>query len=267
MASESGRFHTAAFHYLQGRPAYAPALIRRVAQLRGLGAAHRVLDLGCGPGQLALAFVPLAGQVVGVDPEPEMLRIARQEAARTGLPIEFREGSSRNLGSDLGTFRLAVIGRAFHWMDREDTLRRLDAIIEPAGAVVLFSADHPQVSDNRWREAYDKLIDRYAEGDPERTARRAPGWPGHEAVLLDSPFPDLERISFIERRHTPLEYFVDRALSMSSVSRGLIGARADDLAREMGDLMAPFARDGLVAEVVESKALIARRGGIDQGSA
>ncbi len=267
MASESGRFHTAAHHYLRGRPAYAPALIQRVAQLCGLGDAQRVLDLGCGPGQLALAFAPLVGQVVGVDPEPEMLRIAREAAARAGLPIEVREGSSRDLGPGLGTFRLAVIGRAFHWMDREETLRRLDAIIEPAGAVTLFSADHPQVSDNRWREAFDQLIDRYAEGDPERTARRAPDWPGHEAVLLDSPFPDLERISIIERRHTPLERFVDRALSLSSVSHGRIGARADDLAREMGELMAPFASEGLVAEVVESKALIARRGGINQGSA
>jgi len=266
MAPESGRFHTAALHYLQGRPAYAPALIGRVAQLCGLGPAHRVLDLGCGPGQLALAFAPLAGQVVGVDPEPEMLRIAREEAGRAGLPIEFGAGSSRDLGPALGTFRLAVIGRAFHWMDREDTLRRLDAIIEPAGSVVLFGDDHPQVPDNRWHEAYDQLIDRYAEGDAERTARRAPDWPRHEAVLLDSPFHDLERISIIERRHTPLKRFVDRALSLSSVSHGLIGARADDLAREVGELMASFARDGSVAEVVESKALIARRGGIDQSS-
>ena len=72
-----------------------------------------------------------------------MLRIARGGGRPAGLPIEFREGSSRDLGPDLGTFRLAVIGRAFHWMDREETLRRLDAIIEPAGAVVLFGADHP----------------------------------------------------------------------------------------------------------------------------
>ena len=106
---------------------------------------------------------------------------------------------------------------------------------------------------------YDQLIDRYAEGDAERTTRRAPGWLKHEAVLLDSPFPNLERLSIIERRRTPLERFVDRALSLSSVSHGRIGARADDLVREVGEMMVPFAKDGLVAEVVESKALIARR--------
>jgi SAM-dependent methyltransferase len=259
MPVEPRPFRTAAQHYLEGRPPYAPVLIRRVAELCGLGAAHRVLDLGCGPGQLALAFAPIAGQVVGIDPEPDMLCIAREEAARAGRAIDFREGSSEQLDPALGPFRLVAIGRAFHWMDRPETLRRLDAMIEPGGAVVLFGDDHPRMPDNRWVHAFDRLIERYAEGDPARAAWRSPDWLRHEAVLLDSPFPHLERHSVLERRHTPLERFIDRALSLSSVSRERIGARADDLAREVREVMAAFARGQAVTEVVESEALIARR--------
>lgn len=259
MSREPTRFHTAAQHYLRGRPPYPAALIRRVVQLCGLDRGHRVLDLGCGPGQLALAFAPFVAEVIGIDPEPEMLRIARIEAARAELPIEFREGSSDELGTDLGTFRLAVIGRAFHWMDRQDALRRLAAIIEPGGAVVLFADDHPKVPDNAWHETYRSLIDRYAASDPARSARRGPGWRSHEAVLLDSPFPHLERIAVIERRTTPVERIVDRALSLSSVSHGRIGARADVLVRELRQAMAGLAPDGVVNEVIESEALIARR--------
>jgi SAM-dependent methyltransferase len=259
MPSEPGRFHTAARHYLQGRPPYAAALIRRVVQLCGVDASCRVLNLGCGPGPLALAFAPFVGEVIGIDPEPEMLRIAREEAARAALRIEFRAGSSGELGADLGTFRLVVIGRAFHWMERRETLARLDQIIEPAGAVVLFGDDHPKVPDNRWGETFERLIGRYAEADAARATWRAPGWLSHEAMLLDSPFPHLERISAIERHATPVERLVDRALSLSSVSHGQVSARADDLAREMREAMTRFARDGLVTEVVESEALIARR--------
>jgi SAM-dependent methyltransferase len=259
MPAEPGRFHTAASHYLRGRPPYAAALIRRVVQVCGVGTDSRVLDLGCGPGMLALAFAPLAGEVVGIDPEPEMLRLAREEAARAGLRIEFRAGSSHTLAADLGTFRLVVIGRAFHWMDRQETLVRLDRIIEPDGAVGLFGDDHPKVPDNRWGEAFERLVDRYAAADEARATRRAPGWLRHEAVLLDSPFPHLERLSVIERRATPVEHFVDRAQSLSSVFSSQTGARADDLAREVREAMAAFAQDGRVTEVVESEALIARR--------
>jgi SAM-dependent methyltransferase len=259
MPVEPNRFQTAAHYYLRGRPPYAAALIRRVVQLCGLDPTHRVLDLGCGPGQLALAFAPFVGSVLGIDPEPRMLTIARAEAARAGLAIEFREGSSRDLSPELGIFRLAAIGRAFHWMDRQETLRRLDQILSPGGAVALFSDDHPKVPDNGWVETFDQLIDRYAEADRVRAMFHAPDWLRHEAVLLDSPFGHLERLSVLERRATPVERIVDRALSLSSVSHGQIGARADDLAADMREAITPFAREGMVTEVVESEALIAWR--------
>jgi SAM-dependent methyltransferase len=259
MASEPTRFRAAAQHYLLGRPHYADALIRRVAELCELRPRHRVLDLGCGPGQLAVAFAPFVGHVVALDPEPAMLCVAREHGSRVGRPVEFRQGSSGDVGPELGSFRLVAIGRAFHWMQREDALRRLDQVIEPGGAIALFGDDFPQVPDNRWCAAFEQLIDRYAAADAARAARRAPGWLRHAAVLLDSPFCSLERIAVIEHRRTPLERFVARALSLSSVSRELIGARVDDLTREVLETMAPHARGGLVTEVVESEALIARR--------
>jgi cyclopropane fatty-acyl-phospholipid synthase-like methyltransferase len=40
-------------------------LIRRVADVVGLREDHRVLDLGCGPGQLAIGFGYFAGEVIG----------------------------------------------------------------------------------------------------------------------------------------------------------------------------------------------------------
>src|SRR5262249_18309672 len=153
----------------------------------------------------------------GIDPEPEMLRIARQEAGRAGLRIDFREGSSRDVGAHLSTFALVLIGRAFHWMDRQGTLERLDRIVDPAGAVLLFGDNQVRVPDNRWRKPCDRIVDRYAKADTARAARRAPEWLLHEAILLDSPFSRLERVSVIERRATPVERFVDRALSLSSV--------------------------------------------------
>jgi SAM-dependent methyltransferase len=261
---EKRRFRTAAGHYLQGRPAYAPALIDRLVQLTGLDSAGlaprgRVLDLGCGPGQLAVALAPHAGEVVAVDPEPEMLRIAAENAAAAGLQIRFIEGSSADIGPELGRFHLAVIGRAFHWMDRPRTLERLDGLIEPGGAVALLRTRFPELPDNAWELAFNEVIERYAVDDAARRQRKAPGWLRHEAILLDSPFSHVEFVAVLERRQRPIERFIDRALSLSSTSAAKIGERTADLAAELRAALVPFAVEGMIGEVVESGATIAWR--------
>src|SRR5438105_9892573 len=91
------RYRSAAAHYERGRPPYAPALIRRVVEVTGLGSQHRVLDLGCGPGPLARSFAPVVREVIAVDPSPEMLTQARALAGKTAT-IHFVAGSSYDLG-------------------------------------------------------------------------------------------------------------------------------------------------------------------------
>jgi hypothetical protein len=167
--------------------------------------------------------------------------------------------SSNDLGPSFGRFFLTVMGRSFHWMDRAETLRRLDALIEPGGAIALFGDDHPQVPDNAWREPWRALIDGYAGDDPWRGRERRAAWIRHEAVLLDSAFSELERIAVIERRQVATEALIDRALSMSSTSRARLGERADAMVEEMRALLAELAPSGAVVEVLATTALIAQR--------
>jgi SAM-dependent methyltransferase len=252
------RFRAAASHYLAGRPPYPLRLVARVITLTTMERTARVLDLGCGPGQLARAFAAFAGEVVAVDPEPEMLRQARQAAG--AARIRFVQGSSYDLGPGFGRFHLAVMGRSFHWMDRVDTLRRLDALIEPRGAVVLFGDNHPDLPDNAWRPAWRDALAPFR--DPAREHHRA-GWVRHEAILLDSVFSRLDSVSVIDRRRTPLATMVERALSLSSTNPvradGTGGAKVEALQQAITDALAPFAVDGMITEVVESYALMAMR--------
>ncbi|MGH7155337.1 MAG: class I SAM-dependent methyltransferase, partial [Acetobacteraceae bacterium] len=245
-------------HYRAGRPGYSPALIRRVARLCRLGSADRTLDLGCGPGPLAAAFAPFVAEVVAVDPEPEMLACVTELAVGN---ITAWLGSSYDMGAELGRFRLAVMGRSFHWMDRPDTLRRLDGVIEPGGAVALFFTHHPDVSDNAWTGEFRTVRLRYTGDDPARAAIRAPGWASHEAVLLDSPFAHVESAAALERRRVPVSALIDRALSMSGTSPQRLGDRVDDLTREITAARAPHAVDGVVAEIIESRAVLGFRPG------
>jgi hypothetical protein len=185
-----------------------------------------------------------------------MLAIAR---SHPHPKLQFRDGSSADLGPDFGHFRMVVIGRAFHWMDRAETLRRLDGMIEPGGAVVLVHDTHPVLPDNAWTKSYNELLERQSPPDDHRELRHSSAWVRHEAVLLDSAFSAIEGIWVTERRHTPVERLVDRAFSMSSTSPDRMGDRADDLAREIRALLATVAVDGMVTEVVRTEGMIASR--------
>lgn len=260
---EPDRFRLSAAHYRAGRAAYPPALIRRVAAEVGLGEAHRVLDLGCGPGPLAIGFSYFAGTVIGLDPEPRMLEAARAAAQGLAPNASFQLGSSYDLDPDLfpglGRFRLVTMGRSFHWMDRAETLRRLETMIEPEGAVALFHDTHLELPENEWAKEWRALADHYAAQDPFHARRRTGSWRRHEAVLLDSAFCRLERVSVITRHEVTTESLVERALSMSSLSRARLGERVEALVADLRALFARLAPEGTLSEVLESSALIARR--------
>lgn len=245
------RYRTAAAHYEPGRVPYASSLIHRVTEVTGLGPLHRVLDLGCGPGPLARSFAPLAREVIAIDPSPEMLAEARV-LAKQAANIRFLAGSSYDLDPALGPFHLVVMGRSFHWMDRVDTLRRLDQMIEPAGAVALFYDSAPAIPANAWRKAWNDIRERY---EPDTGPHdHDPDWIRNEAVLLESPFALLERLGVIERRTIDVETLVQRALSMGSTSPAHLGENMPAMVAEIRAALADVRE-----EVVETSALVAWR--------
>jgi SAM-dependent methyltransferase len=225
------RFKRAARYYTTGRPAYPKLLSRRVAELVGLTKQDTVLDLGTGPGFLALDFAPLARLVTAIDPSPEMLAVAAENARHSGARIELIRGSSYELGAHLGSFKLVTIGRAFHWMDRPATLEALAPLVVESGAVALFSESYPSIAQNAWHTEFQAIVDSYSTDDPARPQTRA--LVKSEAVLLDSAFDHLERISVIEQRATPVDRFVDRALSFAAAWEGRPGSRENDLAGDI----------------------------------
>jgi SAM-dependent methyltransferase len=234
--------------------------VRRVAVATRLGDAHRVLDLGCGPGSLAIGSAFFAGEVLASDPEPRMLEEAAAAAQGLAPNVIFRLGSSNDLDVSLAPFHLAVMGRSFHWMDRPAALATLDRIIEPGGAGVLFGDEHPVVPANAWRAAWRDVLERYAQNEELRRRRRDGSWVRHEAVLLESAFCHLESVSIIERRRRTAGNLIEQALSRSSTSRARIGARADAMVEELRGLLERIAPGGSLDEVVRCNALIARRG-------
>ena len=251
-------FRSAVPFYVAGRLDYPSDLIADVAAALQLGPRARVLDLGCGPGFLALGFAALDCDVVAMDPEPLMLEAARRAAEAADLSVKFVAGSSEELSASPCCFHLVTMGRSFHWMDREKTLGALDALIEPGGGIALFRDFHPECPENEWQAAWRSVRRRYAP-DPRHQVMRSDPEAAHDDVLLRSAFAALERLTHRYRRRTGLTQLVDRALSMSSCSPERLGADRAAFEAELREALAPHARDGMIEETIEAEALLARR--------
>ncbi|KAL2159358.1 hypothetical protein VTH06DRAFT_2361 [Thermothelomyces fergusii] len=109
----------------------------------------RVLDVGCGTGNLTAHMAALVGggdggggggRVVGVDPSPERLAVAREVAARA-LGGEGRVGLYEGAAEDLsrfgdGSFDAVVVNSTLHWVgDQARALREVARVLRPGGRV------------------------------------------------------------------------------------------------------------------------------------
>ncbi|MGD0866864.1 MAG: methyltransferase domain-containing protein [Rhizomicrobium sp.] len=254
------RFRTTVPYYARFRLGYPQGLIERVIAIVGLKPGGRVMDLGCGPGLLAIPFARAGMAVTAVDPEPEMLAAAEAGAREAGLSIAFRQGSSFDLPSGIGPFRLVTMGRAFHWMDRTETLMALDRIVAPDGAVALFDDDHPRTVENRWRLKLREIGDKFGRGESSHVVAREKGdYRTHESYLLDSAFSEIERTGIVVRRELDADHIVGLAYSLSTSSPEKLGDRAAEFERELRRELAEISPDGKFVEIAEMGALIARR--------
>jgi 2-polyprenyl-6-hydroxyphenyl methylase/3-demethylubiquinone-9 3-methyltransferase len=63
-------------------------------------AGKTALDVGCGAGLLAEPLARLGARVVGIDASPELISVAREHSAATGLEIDYRAGDIQQLGGE-----------------------------------------------------------------------------------------------------------------------------------------------------------------------
>ncbi len=120
--------------------AFVPALFAQwgpvVAAAAGVAAGARVLDVGCGTGAATVTAAALAGRdgrVVGLDPNPEMLTVARRKPG-----IEWVEGRAEKLPFGDAEFDAVVSQFAMMFFDdRVSALREMQRVLAPGGRMAV----------------------------------------------------------------------------------------------------------------------------------
>jgi len=121
----------------------------------GLEGARAIADIGCGTGHstLSLLRAGIKAQVVGVDPDPKMLELARVLAG-SEFSIEWRLGSGESTGLGAQSQDAVIVGSAFHWMKPELAQEEFRRVLKPGGVLRIFEYQFPKAPElpelNEW---------------------------------------------------------------------------------------------------------------------
>jgi SAM-dependent methyltransferase len=245
-----GRFASTVAYYESARPPYGASFFEAVAKQLRLDRSQRLLDVGAGPGILAIGSGPYCREVVGVDPEPGMVEAARAAAKRAGVSITFIEGRFENVAAKLGAFDIVTIGRAIHWLEPESARAALDRVLAPRGSVLVCGATSVKDGRNPWLKTFNAVRDRWKGDRPSRD---------HHGFFADGPFIRTETIRVEGTYAVPVERLVERVLSMSTSSSDRIGDEVPMMKSAMRQALAPFAADGMIDDIVEARAEVFER--------
>lgn len=110
-----------------------------------LGEGQRLLDVGCGRGDAALALADDlgdGGEIVGIDASAEMLRVARSDAGSARCRVRFSVGDACSLDEPDASFDVVRAERTLQWLtDPGAAVTEMARVVRPGGVVSLIDTD------------------------------------------------------------------------------------------------------------------------------
>ena len=129
-------FDDVAAEYDRNRPTYPDELIDGACRVAGIGSGARVLEVGCGSGQLTRSLVARGLHVTALDPGKHLLSLAEQDLEGPGA-VEFVNARFEDLQLPREHFRAVFSAAAFQWVDPEVSWEKAARALPPGGTLAL----------------------------------------------------------------------------------------------------------------------------------
>lgn len=125
------------------------AIRELTAEMAQIKAGDKVLDVGCGTGDLtfaAKAHAGVTGEVHGIDASSEMIDVAQRKALQTGATINFQVDLIEKLSFPDKYFDVVLSSLMMHHLPRDLKIRGLAEIrriLKPGGRLVIVDFRRP----------------------------------------------------------------------------------------------------------------------------
>jgi ubiquinone/menaquinone biosynthesis C-methylase UbiE len=254
---DASPFAGTAPYYERFRAPYAQAAIDFIVERYNLRDDVRALDLGCGPGTIAIPLSYTVAEVVAVDPDADMIGEGRRSAESRGRQnIQWLRSRAEDISLGAERFRVATIGQAFHWMDRDEMLRKLAVLIPDGGGLALVNPGkrRPQES---WGVVADQIVAKFL-GLRTRHPKANPQEPENEPALVRSEyFSNFMAHEFPSTITRDINSIIGCVYSTSSSARPLFGDNAQAFEAELTKALLSLNPAGVFKEQVETEVVIA----------
>jgi len=200
-------------------------------------AGERILDLGCGDGQLTERLAESGAIVSGVDADPRMVEAAKARG------VEAQCAVAESLPMADASFDAVFSNAALHWVrDQDAMMAEVRRVLKPGGRFVAEMGGHGNIA--AIRVGLMAVLARHGHADAEEGVNYYPAPEAYKARLCRHGL-NVERIALIPRPTLLPESGMEGWLR--TFRRGVIEGLPEDLreriVRETGDLVAPALRD------------------------
>ena len=168
-------FDEIADEYDRVRPAYPDELVDQACRVAGIGSGDRVLELGCGTGQLTRSLVARGLRVTALEPGKSLMALARQNLEGAG-EVEFVNAQFEDASLPRKQFLAVFSASAFHWIDPRVGWQKAADVLVPGGTLALMT--YCGLEEPRSKPDQDALLAAMRRVAPDIAAN----WPAYRDV-------------------------------------------------------------------------------------
>jgi SAM-dependent methyltransferase len=138
VSGDGSVFNHLAKQYDRDRPTYPDALIDRACEVAGLAPGARVLEIGCGTGQLTQSLHARGLRVVAVEPGDRLISGARDQLRGSG-EVQFVNARLEDATLPSAHYQAVFSAAAIHWVDPDVGWRMIADTLDHGGTLALLS--------------------------------------------------------------------------------------------------------------------------------